>query len=63
MGKLFVNYKCCQNCRYWNGERKINGIAKTTESSASKSKCQNPKGFYNQDMSNLSMCNNFEPVI
>ena len=61
--KLFTNFKCCQNCRYWCGAREIDGFAKMTESIDDSGICSNTDGFYNQDMNKQACCSHFEAII
>ena len=63
MGRLFTSFKACQNCRYWTGNRKIDGFAKITESIDDRGKCCNTKSFHNQEMNKTASCSHFEPVV
>lgn len=63
MGKLGPNFKVCQTCKYWSGMRDINGFSRLVDSITDKGRCNNPKGFYNQNMSKMATCSHHDPVI
>lgn len=63
MSRLGTNFKVCQTCRYWGGIRELNGFLKTAETqNGTKGKCNNTKGFYNQNMSNMATCKHYDPI-
>lgn len=63
MSKLGMSFKVCQNCRYWSGNRELDGFSKMTEAqSGTKGKCNNIDGFYNLDMGNMATCPHFAPI-
>lgn len=62
MTKLPQSFKVCQNCVYWNGQRKIDGVGKITESISSDGKCACMNGFFNLNMKPMATCPAFKAI-
>lgn len=61
--KLGPNFKVCQNCQYWGGMRDVNGMSRLVEAISEKGRCNNVKGFYNQEMGRMASCQHYNPII
>jgi hypothetical protein len=63
MPKLGKNFKWCQNCRYWGGQREIDFFLQMVDSKSRTGKCGNPRALYNCEVSESATCQNFESVL
>lgn len=63
MGKLGMSFKVCQTCRYWGGMRDINGMSKLVDAISERGRCNNTRGFYNQDTYKMTTCSHYEPIL